>query len=94
MQSTAVRRYLAEIGARGGRASRRILTKEQAQGMVAVRLARQAFKEFRTKCFWSFRGDLTIGPEQVPWVAEQLRKHGNREAWAKAAKLRKLTSCR
>lgn len=94
MHSKAVRKYLAEIGARGGRTSRRVLTKEQAQGMVAVRMARHAFKQFRAKCFWSFRDDLAIGPAQVPWVAEQLRKHGGRDAWTQAAKLRKLTSCR
>jgi hypothetical protein len=39
-------------------------------------------------CFWSYRPDLRIGPEDVPWVAEQLMKHGNREAWRVGARLR------
>jgi hypothetical protein len=55
--------------------------------MVRVREARRAFRRFRTSCFWSYRPDLIIGPPDVPWVAEQLRKHGNREAWRVAAKL-------
>lgn len=38
-------------------------------------------------CFWSYRPDLHIGLEEVPWVAEQLMKHGNREAWRVGAGL-------
>jgi hypothetical protein len=38
-------------------------------------------------CFWSYRPDLEIGPEDVAWVAEQLMKHGNRAAWLAGAKL-------
>jgi hypothetical protein len=38
-------------------------------------------------CFWSYRPDLQIGPEDVPWVSEQLMKNGNREAWRIGAKL-------
>lgn len=82
-----VRRYLAEIGARGGRKSRRTLSPEDARAMVRVREARRAFRRFKTMCFWSFRPDLNIGPEDVPWVAEQLMKHGNREAWRVGAGL-------
>ena len=76
-----IKRYLAEIGARGGRKSRRALSAEEARAMVQVREARRAFRRFRTKCFWSYRPDLEIGPEDVTWVAEQLMKHGDRQAW-------------
>ena len=38
-------------------------------------------------CFWSYRPDLHIGREEVPWVAEQLIKHGNRVAWRVGAGL-------
>ena len=82
-----MRRYLAEIGARGGRKSRRTLDAETARAMVRVREARRAFRRFRTSCFWSCRPDLVIGAADVPWVAEQLMKHGNREAWCVGAKL-------
>jgi hypothetical protein len=82
-----LRRYLAEIGARGGRKSRRTLSPEAARDMVKVREARRAFHRFRATCFWSYRPDLVIRSADVPWVAEQLRKHGNRDAWQVAAKL-------
>ena len=82
-----ISRYLAEIGARGGRRSRRTLSPEDARAMVNVREARRAFGRFRTMCFWSYRPDLHIGREDVPWVAEQLMKHGNREAWRVGAGL-------
>ena len=86
---TKVKRYLAEIGARGGRKSRRTLSSEAARDMVRVREARRAFRRFRAACFWSYRPDLIIRSADVPWVAEQLMKHGNREAWRVAARLRR-----
>jgi hypothetical protein len=55
--------------------------------MVRVREARRAFRRFYSSCFWSYRPDLVIRADDVPWVAEQLRRHGNREAWRIAAKL-------
>jgi hypothetical protein len=72
-----IRQYLARIGAKGGRKSRRTLEPATARAMVRVREARQAFRRFRTMCFWSYRPDLEIGIEDVPWVAELLMKHGN-----------------
>ena len=82
-----VRRYLAAIGARGGRTSRRSLDAETARSMVRVREARRAFRRFRSLCFWSYRPDLVIRAGDVPWVGEQLMKSGNREAWLAGAKL-------
>jgi hypothetical protein len=82
-----IKKYLAEIGARGGRKSRRSLDPETARDMVKVREARRAFRRFRSMCFWSYRPDLEIHLADVPWVAEQLMKHGNREAWRAGAKL-------
>ncbi|MDH4044732.1 MAG: hypothetical protein OEY20_06375 [Gemmatimonadota bacterium] len=76
-----VNRYLARIGARGGRKSRRTLDAETARTMVMVREARRAFRRFRSTCFWSYQPDLEISAADVPWVAEQLMKNGNREAW-------------
>jgi hypothetical protein len=82
-----IARYLAAIGARGGRTSRRTLDPGTARNMVRVREARRAFLRFRTTCFWSYRPDLVIGVGDVSWVAEQLMKHGNRDAWRAGAKL-------
>jgi hypothetical protein len=82
-----IRDYLARIGSRGGRKSRRTLDPETARRMVKVREARRAFRRFRAQCFWSYRPDLPIGAADVPWVAEQLMRHGNREAWRIGARL-------
>ena len=76
-----VREYLARIGRRGGLKSRRTLDSATARRMVAVRQARRAFRRFHTSCFWSYRPNLAIGSDDIEWVAEQLMKHGNREAW-------------
>ena len=77
----AVRAYLAKIGRKGGRRSRRTLDSETARNMVRVREARRAFRRFHTACFWSYPPDLKIGLEDIPWVAETLMKQGSREAW-------------
>lgn len=82
-----VRDFLATIGSKGGARSRRVLDPETARHMVRVREARRAFRRFRRSCFWSYRPDLTIGSEDVDWVADQLMKHGNREAWLLGRKL-------
>jgi len=83
----AVREYLAEIGQRGGRASRRALSSEQARDMVRVREARRAYRRFHAQCFWSYQPGLRIAAADVPWVVEQLRRHGGRQAWDVAARL-------
>lgn len=82
-----VRRYLAEIGRRGGQRSRRTLDPETARNMVRVREARRAYRRFHASCFWSYRPDLEIGLDDVAWVAETLIKHGNLEAREVARRL-------
>lgn len=75
------RGYLAEIGRKGGKRSRRTLDPETARAMVRVREARRAYRRFHAACFWSYDPDLEIGAADVEWVARTLMKHGNREAW-------------
>ncbi len=82
-----VREYLAEIGRRGGLKSRRVLAPETARAMVRVREARRVYRRFHAKCFWSYDPDYTIELSDIDWVAEQLRKHGGRDAWEAAEKL-------
>ena len=81
------RRYLADIGQKGGTRSRRALDPADARQMVRVREARRAFRRFYARCFWSYRRDLIIGNSDVPWITEQLMKHGDREAWGIAGML-------
>ena len=82
-----VKAYLAEIGRKGGRRSRRALDAETARAMVRVREARRMYRRFHARCFWSYHPDYQVGPADVAWVAEQLRRHGGREAWSAARKL-------
>ena len=82
-----IKEYLAEIGRRGGRKSRRTLDPATARDMVRVREARRAFRRFRVRCFWSSPPGLEIKLQDVSWVAEQLMRHGDREAWRIGAKL-------
>ena len=82
-----LKNYLAEIGRRGGRKSRRVLDTETARTMVRVREARRVYRRLHANCFWSFDPSYRIGPSDVAWVVEQLRKHGGRDAWEAARKL-------
>jgi hypothetical protein len=79
--NAAIRDYLSEIGRRGGRRSRRVLTPESARQMVRVREARRAFKRFHGRCFWSSPKDYVVTADDIGWVARQLMTHGGREGW-------------
>ena len=82
-----VRRYLAEIGSRGGRRSRRVLSPETARQMVRLREARRAFKRYQARCFWSSPKDYVVTVPDIAWVARQLMTHGGREGWQIGARL-------
>lgn len=79
--------YLAQIGRRGGLKSRRVLPSRTAREMVRIREARRAFCRFRIPCFWSFDPDRPIATSDIPWIVEQLRKNGGRQAWEAADRL-------
>ena len=79
--------YLAEIGRKGGKKSRRRLSPEDARNMVRVREARRAFREFHAQCFWYMRADMEIALADVPEVARGLRQNGGRRGFILAAKL-------
>lgn len=79
--------YLAEIGRKGGRKSRRRLSSEEARNMVRVRMARRAFREFYAQCFWYMRADAVVTLADVPEVARGLRQNGGRRGFLLAAKL-------
>ena len=82
-----VRKYLAEIGRSGGRKSKRKLSPQTARTMVLVREARRAFRRFKTRCFWSYDPQYRITIADIPWVIEQLKNNGDREAWEAAQRL-------
>ncbi|MCX6117419.1 MAG: hypothetical protein NT027_07755 [Proteobacteria bacterium] len=80
-EQKVIRDYLASIGKRGGKKSKRNLSPAAARQMVLVREARKAFKKYYFECFWSFEPDLIVTKHDVIWVAEQLMKHGSRACW-------------
>jgi hypothetical protein len=41
-------------------------------------------------CFWSYSADLKITATNAAWVAEQLRRNGNRAAWKAAGRIQSL----
>ena len=54
---------------------------------AGLELAQQAFERFYYHCFWFMRKDLRVGEEDLEWIIQALRSHGNREAFLIAAKL-------
>jgi hypothetical protein len=46
MKDQHIKEYLSEIGRKGGKKSRRVLTPEQARAMVAAREKRKNLKPF------------------------------------------------
>lgn len=85
--SEKIRKYLSDIGKRGGRKSRRTLDSETARDMVRLREAKRAFRRFYARCFWSYDPDYVLTLDDIEWVAKQLMKNGGREAWEVGAKL-------
>lgn len=81
------RNYLSKIGRSGGLKSRRALSSEQAQLMVRVREAKRLFKKHYAQCFWSYDPNYKVTSKDIKWIAEQLKKHGNRQMWQLGAKL-------
>ena len=84
---SSTRRYLAEIGRRGGKKSRRVLDPTTARAMVRLREARRLYRKFHAKCFWSNDPGHIVGMAEIPWVAEQLMKYGGHVGWQAGAKL-------
>ena len=82
-----IHQYLAQIGRKGGRKSRRVLSATDAREMVRVREARRAFRTFHAQCFWHMRKDLLVTRDDIPDIIRGLRKNGGRRGFLVAAKL-------
>jgi len=83
----SVNSYLAKIGRKGGKKSRRDLDPHTARQMVLLREAKKAFRMYHTLCFWSYSPDLVISAADIRWVGEQLLKHGGLRLWILGKKL-------
>jgi len=82
-----ISKYLAEIGSKGGKKSRRSLSSDQAKSMVQVREARKAYKRYHSRCFWSFDPNYKILSNDLAWVADRLMTYGGKEGWTLGSKL-------
>jgi hypothetical protein len=52
-----------------------------------LELARRAFREFYTQCFWSWQENPEITPETIPLIVRELRIHGGAKGYQLAAEL-------
>lgn len=82
--------HLRTLGSQGGKKSRRTLDPATARKMVALREARKAYREHRHEYFWYCRDDLLIRDEHVPFVVRGLMNEGNRAAFEKARRIKRL----
>ena len=54
----------------------RPLTREER-----LQLAQQAYREYRTRCFWFMKEDLNLTEDHLPAIIEGLKLHGGHEGW-------------
>jgi hypothetical protein len=50
-------------------------------------MARQAYRDFFARCFWSYREDAEITEEKIPFVVQGLRENGGHAGYRVAARL-------
>ncbi len=60
---------------------------DEGEKIERIREAQLAYKKYYAKCFWSFAPNLQITENDIVWVAEQLKKNGDREAWMLSGRL-------
>lgn len=82
-----ISQYLSQIGRKGGLQSKRLLDSVTAKQMVQLREARRAYRKYHVQCFWSYDPNYLVQNKDIPWVAEQLMKNGDRLIWLKGKKL-------
>ena len=72
MASREIRDYLARIGSKGEKKSRRHLNREDARNMVRVRKARRAFARDYGQCFWYLRKDMQVTLGDIPAIVSAI----------------------
>jgi hypothetical protein len=50
-------------------------------------LAREAFRDFRSQCFWFWKDNPEITEETIPLIVEELRLNGGHRGYRIAAQL-------
>ena len=85
-----VQAYLRAIGSKGGKKGRRQLDPSSARRMVALREAQKAYRQHHQEYFWSSPKNLVIGNDLIPFVIGGLMSEGNRSAFEKARRIKRL----
>lgn len=49
--------------------------------------AQRAYRDFHAQCFWSYRPDLVITEDDIPFVVRELRRNGGHKGYKIAAEL-------
>jgi len=90
-----VRAYLANIGRKGGRKSRRRLPPETARDMVRVREARKLFRlpelidEYRDRCLWFLRQDyVPKTTAEILKTLDLIEQYGDRAGYERAEEIK------
>lgn len=52
-----------------------------------VKLAKELYREYHTRCFWHCPRDLDITEDLIPFVVKGLRNHGGRRGFVMASLL-------
>lgn len=62
-------------------------TTEQAKCNRRLEIAQRAYQDFYAQCFWSYRRDLKITEEDIPFVIRELRLNGGHKGYRIVAEL-------
>jgi len=46
-----------------------------------LRLAQEAYREYRVQCFWFMKDDLIVTKNNFPLIIEGLKLHGGHKGW-------------
>ncbi len=46
-----------------------------------LRRAQEAYEQYRGRCFWFMREDLTVTKDNFPYIIEGLKLHGGHKGW-------------
>ncbi len=90
-----VSEYLAEIGRRGGKKSRRHLSSERARDMVRMRELRRLFEleklieSYRVQCLWFLRPDyVPRTTNELLDVLDLIERYGDRTGYERSGEIR------
>ncbi len=62
-------------------------TTDEAKSNRRLELAQRAYQDFYAQCFWSYRRDLKITEEDIPFVIRELRLNGGHKGYRIVAEL-------